>query len=346
MVTKKLTRKAKSINLVLDVMLKMGIFSAARRFNSSALTVLNYHRIDDVSRPGFDTFAPNVTATPTEFARHMDYLRAHFNVISCEDLAAWLRGECELPPHPALITFDDGYYDNYANAYPILKARKLPAVIFLTTGLIDQDKPVYWDYVSYCFHHTQRKSVLLPDLQLVSWANDGERRTVIRRWIESAKSLPNHEKQSVVDSLADALNVSVPEDAFSGLYLTWDQVREMSQNGIEMGSHTVEHPILTRISLSQAGAELVQSKARIEAELGKPVIAFAYPNGERTDFSPEVMNLVHHAGYQLAFTLVKEPPYYSLVRNNPLSIPRVCLTSSDVFSRFVAKITWGQYLPV
>jgi peptidoglycan/xylan/chitin deacetylase (PgdA/CDA1 family) len=346
MVTKKLTRKAKSINLIFDVMLKMGIFSTARRFNSSALTVLNYHRIDDVARSDFDTFAPNVTATPAEFARQMDYLQEHFSVISCDDLAAWLRGECELPPHPALITFDDGYYDNYANAYPILKARKLPAVIFLTTGLIGQHKPVYWDYVAYCFNHTRKDSVLLPDLQLVSWANDEERRKVIKRWIELAKRLPDLEKRCLIDGLSESLDISVPENAFSGLYLTWEQVREMSQNGIEMGSHTVEHPILTRISISQVENELIHSKERIEAELGKPVIAFAYPNGERADFSPDVINFVRQSGYQMAFTLVKERPSYALVRDNPLTIPRICLTSSDVFSRFVAKITWGQYLPV
>jgi peptidoglycan/xylan/chitin deacetylase (PgdA/CDA1 family) len=334
-------RRAKTVNVLLKSLLKVGVFGLMMRRNKSALTILNYHRIDDVSRPGFDTFAPNVTASPAEFARQMDHIQRHYHVISCEYLSAWLRGERELPPYPAMITFDDGYADNYTYAYPILQARNLSAVIFLTTGLIGEDKLVYWDQIAYCFYHSRRKSAELPIIGRISWMDEDQRRTAMKRFASAVKQLPDAEKPSAVEDLAGILDVHMPVDAFSGLYLTWDQVREMSKNGIEMGSHTVEHPILTRVPLSEVEEELVRSRQKIEAEIGKPVKAFAYPNGGKSDYSSEVMRLVRQAGYEMAFTLEGGVPGWTQVRGEPFAIPRIFLGAFDTFPWFVAKLSWG-----
>ncbi len=334
-------RRSKALDLVLKSLLKMGVFNLTRRLKKSGLTILNYHRIDDASQPGFDTFAPNVTASPAEFSRQMDYVQRHYNAISCEHLSAWLRREKDLPPYPALITFDDGYADNYTHAYPVLKARNLPAVIFLTTGLIGENKPVFWDQIAYCFYHSQRKNAELPMIGQVSWLDEDQRRTAMKNFASVVKQLPQAEKQSAVENLAELLDVSIPPDAFSGLFLSWDRVREMSRNGIEMGSHTVEHPILTRVPLSQVEDELARSRQKIEAEIGKSVKAFAYPNGGKADYSSEVMHLVHQAGYEMAFTLEGGIAQYDRVRKEPFAIPRIFLGSFDTSHWFMAKLSWG-----
>lgn len=333
------SRKAQAKTLILDLMVRAGVFGAVQRRHRSVLTVLNYHRIDDTSRAGFDSFAPNVTATPDAFARQMDYVQRHFNVITCAAIASWLRGESELPAYPALITFDDGYRDNYVNAFPILKERNLSAIIFLTTGLIETNEPAYWDYTAYCFHHTRKTSTTLPYVGPVSWVDERERRNVMKSWIESLKRLPDPEKHSAVQGLPDLLEVSVDSAAFSDLYLTWDEVREMSRNGIEIGSHTVGHPILTRVPLKHVEHELVTSRHKIESEIEQQVIAFAYPNGGVADYSNDVIQVVLQAGYQLAFTLTGDFAQYQQVRSNPLAISRIYLDRTDTFSRFVAKIS-------
>jgi hypothetical protein len=84
-----------------------GLIRAGRGLWAQSLTVVNYHRIDDPSRKDFDSFKPNVSATPEDFNQQMDYLAKWFNVISVRDLVQWLDGEKELPPFAALITFDD-----------------------------------------------------------------------------------------------------------------------------------------------------------------------------------------------------------------------------------------------
>jgi peptidoglycan/xylan/chitin deacetylase (PgdA/CDA1 family) len=335
-------RKEKFSDKLLTFFYRTGIFYALSRARPKALTVLNYHRIDDVSHSGFDSFTPNVTASPAEFARQMDYVKRHYNLVTCELVAAWLKGDATLPPYAAMITFDDGYYDNYAYAYPILRERNLPAVIFLTTDYIGRSNPFYWDFVSYCFNHTEKNSAVLPRYEAVSWQGKTEKMAVMKQWIERLKLLPNEEKQHAVAALENVLEVSVPESAFSGLHLSWDQVREMSQNGIEMGSHTATHPILTRVPLPQVEHELASSKQKIEAEINKPVIGIAYPNGGSADFSPEVIKLAQQTGYKVAFSLVGGVNTHAGIRKEPFAIRRIFLSAADSFPRFVTKLVLGM----
>jgi peptidoglycan/xylan/chitin deacetylase (PgdA/CDA1 family) len=269
----------------------------------------------------------------------MDYMRQNFNVISEAELLAWLRGEQGLPPRAAMITFDDGYQDNWANAYPILRARNLPAIIFLTTNYIEKNTPFYWDTLAYVFRHTKKDHADLPLIGEQSWQNDHEMEQVMLMWAEAAKLLPESEKEKALQRIPEILDVLIPENAFQGLHLSWDQVREMAQNGIEMGSHTISHPILTRISIEQVKEELVESKKRIEAEIGMPVKSFAYPNGGVADFTPRISGLLRESGYHLAFSLIPGPTSFATVKENPYAIRRIFLLHADSFSRFVGKMT-------
>jgi len=332
-------RQLRKSDYLLILLYKMGLFGAARMLMPSVLTVLNYHRIDDPNRTGFDTFRPNVSATPEMFARQMDYLVSNYNVISGSELVAFIQHEKKLPPNAAVITFDDGYLDNYINAYPILKARNLPAIIFLATDYIGTNKPFYWDWVANCFYHTRKDNVELPNLGLQTWQNDAMRDKVMLRWIESLKKMPESEKQTFLNRLPEILEVSINNSAFTNLMISWAQAREMSEHRIEMGGHTVSHPILTRISLDDVTMELSKSKKHIEEEVGKPAISFAYPNGQSTDFNAEIASRVASVGFKTAFTLLSGPTRYRTVANQPFNIRRIFLSYEDNFSRFVAKLT-------
>lgn len=324
---------------LLEAFVRFGLFDHIPHMFQNTLTVLNYHRIDDPLRPGFDTLKINVSATPADFDKQMAYVEKHFNVITCEHLTLYLLGKAELPPRAAIITFDDGYYDNLSNAYPVLKARNMPAIIFLATDFIGKATPFYWDRVAYCFSHTHYDGANLPVLGVRSWSSADARDAILLEWIETVKRIPEDEKKRAVDQMDSILGVAVPEDAFLKLHLTWDQVRELSQNGIEFGAHTVSHPILTRISLSQAHAEIVNSKRRIEDEIGKQVVGFAYPNGGAADFSPDIIKLIEGAGIQVAFSLISGPVFYETVKRQPFAIRRIFFSYQDDFSRFVLKVT-------
>jgi peptidoglycan/xylan/chitin deacetylase (PgdA/CDA1 family) len=282
--------------------------------------------------------------TPEGFACQLDYIQQKYDVVTCEHLSAFLRGETDLPAHPLLITFDDGYRDNFSNAYPILAERKFPALIFLASDYMQGETPFFWDYVAYCFQHTHLRSAELPVLGFVSWSDQREKKLIVSRWVNLIKRLPDQEKKSAVSELASILEVEIVPGAFSELYVTWDQVREMNQNGIEFGAHTAGHPILTSIPLSQVEDELVRSKRKIEAEIEKPIISFAYPNGGVDDFSLDVVALVKKAGFELAFTLIRGTTPFEKLRTDPLTIRRINLSASDNFSRFVTKLSVNRFI--
>lgn len=326
-------------DLPLALLERMGIFRGVHTLMPNTLTVLNYHRIADPIEDGYETFRPNISATPENFALQLDYLLEHFNVISGAELSAWLYEGRELPPHAAMITFDDGYRDNWENAYPLLRERHLPAIIFLTTDYIDKKTPFYWDVLAYAFRHSSKTQAVLPMIGKQNWQTDDEMIKVMLAWTEVGKCLPNTEKEKALQETLKVLDVLVPKDALQGLALSWDQIREMAENGIEMGSHTVSHPILTRIPAEQVKKELEESKKRIESELEKPVISFAYPNGGAADFTRATQGLLRELGYRFAFSLLPGPTRYATVKKNPYTIRRTFLRNADTMGRFVAKIT-------
>lgn len=317
---------------------RTGLIRAGRQFWSKSLTVLNYHRIDDPHRAGFDSFLPTVSAHPDEFNRQIEYLDRWFNVISLRDVINWLAGRHSLPPYAALITFDDGYLDNYTTAYPILRQHEFPAVIYLTSGHIDTDVPFYWDLAAYCFFHTKADHVLFPNLTEGFWRNSGDRDKVSNSWIESMKALPETQKQEWVSRLPEKLAVSIPHNYFRKLMMNWDQVREMSSNGMEFGGHTINHPILSSLPLDQARVEIEGSKADIESEIGKQIFSFAYPNGKRADLDPSIENLVKDAGFRAAFTLLNGPTSQLEARQNPYAIRRIFIGNHHTLPQFATLL--------
>jgi peptidoglycan/xylan/chitin deacetylase (PgdA/CDA1 family) len=329
-----------------SLVFQSGLIRAGRSLWKNNLTVLNYHRIDDPSRPGFDTFKPNVSARPVDFALQMDYVARWFNVISMSDVTEWLAGRKFLPQHAALITFDDGYRDNYLSAFPILRERKLPAVVFLTSGYIQQDTPFYWDLIAYCFTYTKHDHVTFPNGHEMWWKNEAERDRTALLLIESLKRLPEMDKQEWVQRLPRLLNVTIPGGHFQDLMMSWDQIREMQKGGIEFGGHTVHHPILTRISLAQAEDEIKNSKLRIEQELGPVVKGFAYPNGGSADFNHEIELLTAKAGYQAAFSLINGPTSQKEIKQNPFAIRRIFISHKHTLPQFSTLISgFNRYRP-
>jgi peptidoglycan/xylan/chitin deacetylase (PgdA/CDA1 family) len=327
--------KRKALNLAFNT----GLIHLGRAWWASSLTVVNYHRINDPYRADFDSFKPNVSATPQDFERQMDYLAKWFNVVSLSDIVAWLDGHTDLPPYAALITFDDGYLDNYTSAFPILREHKFPALIFLTTGHIGTDAPFYWDMAAYCFSHTENDHVTFPDGHVENWTNQKQLEQVSKNWIEVMKTLPHAEKQIYVENLPVLLGVSIPTGYFQKSMMNWDQVKEMRKGGIEFGAHTMHHPILTRISVEQVREEVIGSKSRIEEELGERVLGFAYPNGQASDLNEGIERIVAASGIKAAFTLLSGPSSLDEVKRDPFAIRRVFISHRHSLAEYALLLS-------
>jgi peptidoglycan/xylan/chitin deacetylase (PgdA/CDA1 family) len=201
------------------------------------------------------------------------------------------------------ITFDDGYCDNYLYARPILKKYRLPASIFVTTGYTETSRRMWNDRIAGAIKRTDRRvmNLELPAEKLsLPLDSDHSRLASMLSVLEKLKSLPEAEKNSLVDDLVEQLGC---RDATSDrLMLSWSELREMVSEEWEVGSHTVEHRILTKISQAEIQWELANSKKTLEENLQRPVTLFAYPNGKEHDFGETSRKLVQSTGYRAALT--------------------------------------------
>jgi len=268
------------------------------------LTILAYHRVTYHSGTDFLFHDNVISCSPEIFDSQMSFCRRYFTPITFSHFSNCLNDELRLPERPLIITFDDGYKDNFTYAFPILRKYKIPATIFLTTGYIGKNELFWWDAVAYSIKTSKRRQLEM-DINNSSYKfildSNEERRASIRKLGLILKSLSNDKKNEILQQLFLLSDVRLPQSEIS---MGWDDVKEMCREGIEFGSHTVTHPILTKISGRDIIFELEESKKIIEGTIDKEVIAFAYPNGRREDFDSHIKNVLNELGYRFAVSCI------------------------------------------
>lgn len=323
---------------LIAVLVRLGLGRLLDRLRGeSRLTVLAYHRVAPWQDPGFNSFKPVVSATPAVFEQQMALVASSFSVVSLDALGRFISGEADLPPRALLITFDDGYLDNYRNAFPVLRRHGIPAAVFLLTGAIDRGTLPWWEACARAFGSTAIRRADLPLLGERDLSTPAARDGALGLLVARLKRLPEEEKRERLGQLAEALGVP-PAAADPGLFMSWEQVREMTAAGITFQPHTVTHPILARVDRVAALREIEESGRRVAAETGAPLRAFAYPNGQPGDYDAVTVDLLRSLGYAMAFTLSPGPLRYRAVREHPFEIPRVYIGRRDSMDTFVLKV--------
>lgn len=298
-------------------LLRSGRNHGAEKAQISPFAVLLYHRVN----PDNDPFFPAVSVKA--FDGQMRYLASHFRVLSLADIIERIRAGREVEPRTIAVTFDDGYRDNYLYAHPILRKYNLPATIFVATAFIGRGRILWNDRVAWAIKHSPKKTasvdfahgrvtVDLRALQNRLGSFDGI--------IEQLKRYPDKEKNLLMESVISSLGNAAKEP--ERVMLDWFELRTLAQEGWDVGSHTHNHVILTRIQKAEAIGELRSSKILLEKELQRPVELFAYPNGKESDFSSRTKRLLTDAGYNAAVTTVSglnggETDLFELRRLNP-----------------------------
>lgn len=267
-----------------------------RKLTKSQVAILIYHRV----APKNDNWSLN-PLNPQSFRNQIEYFSHSYEILSLHRLVQNILLGKSLPKKGIVITFDDGYKDNFRYAYPILKKYHVPATIFLTTGHINTDKLFWWDKVSYIIQHTSVEESILDEMGVLSLQSKIDKLNIRSIIIEKMKELPQEKKEHLIDKLISISGVDIPSGLGEGLILTWNEIREMNNNGINFGAHTVNHPCLVNLPLEQAKWEIIQSKKDIEGELGKEVRAFSYPNG---DLSLELVEFVKESGFACAVSVL------------------------------------------
>ena len=295
--------------LMLNLMWRTGAFAPFRLAHRNRALILTYHR--------FSADGASQTVSESQFRWQLQYLTSRYHVVPLSQLAA---GHA-LPPRALAITIDDGYRDAYEIAFPLLKEFGLPATLFVVTDFLDGRIWLWPDKVRWMFAHTPCNEVVIhsmsptPRFQL---ADEASRRHAAADMNERFKALSEPLKEFEISRLARLLKVRLPARPTAAYApVTWDEACEMDRAGIEIGSHTVTHPILTRVSTEQLRRELQASRERLERKLQREVKQFCYPNG---DYDERVHAAVAKAGYECAVTTTRG---FNDQRSDRLALRRV-----------------------
>ena len=273
------------------------------------LAILAYHRIFDLDRETDFPYDPElVSASVAEFTWQMETLRRHFQPLHLSEVLRRLDEGRPLPPRAVAVTFDDGHLDNYTNAFPVLRKVGVPATIFLSTGYMDREETFWFDEVAFRLHRTPRHELELATLGLrLALGDAGQRRGATEEVLARMKAVPNTARLAALRELGVESRVDGTRGDARSRPLTWQQVREMRDGGVEFGSHTVTHPILSRLGDDDLRAELGSSKRELEEQLGRPVECLAYPVGGETAYDERVVEVARACGYRMALTYVSGP---------------------------------------
>ncbi len=301
-----------------------------RTYEKNLAIVLNYHRLCEYEDPFFPALPVRV------FRQQMEWLAENFTPVTIQELAE--RSRRGLPiGGMAAVTFDDGYLDNYEFAFPILQAMKIPATFYVTTGFVDGGVP-WFDRINLSLRHTAKKQARLRlngreyDFSL---EDSRERLRAIRLVKEKLKLIPMTRLPYYLGEMEERLGVDV-ERYNNGRMMNWEQIRALAASGMEIGSHTVNHPILSRIGEKEVRFEIAESKARLEKELRQKVTSFCYPNGKRGDFSKVTKKILKEAGYRNAVTTEIG---YMTAESDYFEIPRFYTTIRHAPTFFVKILT-------
>ncbi len=291
----------------------LALYSIIKRIITpqGSLIILMYHRVLDDSSRDKEYGQSGISISQNSFKQQMSFLTKHYKPISLESLIYLLRNDRLPPKKSVVITFDDGWLDNYQNAYPVLKKHRIPATIFLSTDFIDTDKLFWFLQINILLTEGNISPITL--INIVKRVNEMNERnksvknliwqelnrtgTNVDKFMEIVKKLDSKTIQKLIDEMIKESDISFNHWAERRWVLSWNEANEMAQNGIDFGSHSCSHRILTLLNSSEVMEELTRSKNIIEEKIGKKIESFSYPNG---DYNVEIKEMVREAGYLCA----------------------------------------------
>ncbi len=321
---------------------RLGLLWALKWFaRRPGLLVLAYHRIGEAAGQLFDDEL--FSASVEGFRQQLLYLRSRFDVIGLDEVIARLEGAGPVFRRPtAMITFDDGYRDNYEVALPILREVGLPAVFFIAAGYIDRPRLTWWDRVAYVVKSTTRDTLELdyPEPLTID-LRQPDRNRATQQILQAYTRTVEIDQERFFDHLEAQAGVEVDSEALGrDLFMPWDQVRGLRGGGMAIGSHTYDHPVLSRIPEAIQLSELTRSKHVLESQTDGPIHAVAYPVGGPDAFSDSTKRMVREAGYRAAFS------YYGGF-NRPdatdlFDLRRMAVDGYDSYQMFRFRVTMSK----
>jgi peptidoglycan/xylan/chitin deacetylase (PgdA/CDA1 family) len=274
-----------------------------------------------------------------QFEKQIEYLRKNFEIISIDDLYDCLKNGYKIDSSQVLITFDDGYSNNFHVVMPYLNSIDVPFSVFVCTNHIDKGQRFPTYYLRAAVTHAEKSHITLPSLEKSFDINDQAGRHFAKRTIEKyLKTAP----QDLVNQIVNDLKELISEERWTELneifssdeLMDWKEIRELSRSGVTVGSHCHDHFIMhPQQDKKEADYQLSISKELITKNLGKCQY-FAFPDGSMDNIRSDSLAIIKENNYSLGFTAVSGEIINS---SNPFLLPR--MTISNHLDHFKFKLS-------
>ncbi|MBZ5700336.1 MAG: polysaccharide deacetylase family protein [Acidobacteriia bacterium] len=306
-----------------NALTKNGLLRLVARFASQRIVILKYHSIQDEPERYENSIGSGIIHGRAVFAEQMELVARKFDPVTLDDVLLFLRGDKRLPRRPVAVTFDDGYADNSELAAPILNSLGVPAAFYVTVSAVDLVRAPWFCRLRHAFGKTAKKT----------WTDSTE--GCVRDLVEPrtrkvafliaagrCASSTGETQEKHIRKLEEELEVE-PLSPRDVRMMNWEQVRCLRRSGHIVGSHTLTHPNAAQVAIAEFQKECVESKRRLEEELGSPVPHFSYPSPIlQPHWTEQTVEVTKEAGYQTAVTSMAGPVQFG---NNPLALQRVAV---------------------
>ncbi|MDR2440289.1 MAG: polysaccharide deacetylase family protein [Planctomycetaceae bacterium] len=316
-----------------------GLNCLSRFWTRRRLLGLCYHSVVSDASPQNDA-RTRIAVTVTQFNEQLKELRKNWNPVSLLQIRNAIENGIPLPDRAVHISFDDGYRNNLTLAVPLLAQYEIPATIFVTTNMIATHGELIWAL------ELHERLVAFPDSEIeidgttypLPPPESPKRTEIALELLNHVKRLPIKECNILLQKLRNRVMIDWSPSWKRELYefLDWDELRLLRGQGIEIGAHTLSHPVLSCLNQAELNRELLESKRCLERELGIECDVLAYPFGSENDFSDRVVDVARDIGFRLAFTLRE---CRNAVMLDAMRIHRICIHREHSLNSFRALIS-------
>ena len=325
-----------------------GILGVDRLFaylNRNRPVVLVFHGVT-AEKPGHFCNHEGLHLYRPIFERLMEFIADRYQPVALSSIVDWLEGRVALPNRAVAVTFDDGYRNVLTEAAPVLARLGIPATLFVATDFVFRREPLWPDRLTSALYLTKEKHLSLETnagAENLPLGVDGEKIAAERRLRSLLKNVPDAERLAMLERIVVSLAVDEAEMARAWpdhAPITPAELPRLFDHGLDVGSHTCTHAIVSRMRETQMEFELAESRRLIEGATGRSCTLFSYPNGSPADFNARTRDAVMKAGYRGAVTTIKSEV---AALQDRFEIPRCTLTHNHItLSEFAAEVSGIQ----
>jgi peptidoglycan/xylan/chitin deacetylase (PgdA/CDA1 family) len=304
-----------------------GIPRLVNWLNRNRLLVLTYHGIYDGPKQP-DTM-PDTFIHVDDMVMQLKFIKKKYLIITPDDLLSFLDKARVLPPHAALITFDDGYESFYRLAEPILRSMEIKTVVFIPTRYVEQHEPFWFDLMWLFLKSAYSDNITWLSNALALEYRNKQQSILPALCLNKMKNMVPEHRDKIVAKIKQLISpVSEEYSEIFNLFfpMSGKQIKALSKQGITFGGHTHTHTILSALSKDQAQKEIITNREMLESLTGKQCLFFAYPNGGAGDFNEAHKDMLKQSGYKIAFSLTQKR---SSIQEDTMNISRFHVAPED-----------------